>query len=108
VEHERRLREKITILSLMELISSLPPHQRTIALGTVAERTKLPLDGVEFLLMKVGGGRWVVVGGGGGVGGGGRVGGWVRELVFSAACMCAACMCAAGSPHGSPAASIST
>jgi hypothetical protein len=72
VEHERRLREKITILCLMELISSLPPHQRTIALGTVAERTKLPLDGVEFLLMKVGG---VVVSGGvvraGGCGGAG-------------------------------------
>lgn len=53
VAHERRLREKITILCLMELISSLPPDQRTIALSTVAERTKLPLDGVEFLLMKV-------------------------------------------------------
>ncbi|KAL4859894.1 26S proteasome non-ATPase regulatory subunit 13 A [Chlorella vulgaris] len=52
VAHERRLREKITILCLMELISSLPPDQRTIALSTVAERTKLPLDGVEFLLMK--------------------------------------------------------
>ena len=52
VEHERRLREKITILCLTELIGSLPPDQRTIALSTVAERTKLPLDGVEFLLMK--------------------------------------------------------
>ncbi|KAI3438613.1 hypothetical protein D9Q98_001036 [Chlorella vulgaris] len=52
VAHERRLREKITILCLMELISSLPPDQRTIALSTVAERTKLPLAGVEFLLMK--------------------------------------------------------
>ncbi len=36
-----------------ELISSLPPDQRTIALSTIADRTKLPLDGVEFLLMKV-------------------------------------------------------
>ncbi|KAI7844347.1 hypothetical protein COHA_002145 [Chlorella ohadii] len=59
VAHERRLREKITILCLMvsavvvvELISSLPPDQRTIALSTIADRTKLPLDGVEFLLMK--------------------------------------------------------
>jgi hypothetical protein len=54
VAHERRLREKITILCLMELISGLPPDRRTVALSTVAERTKLPLDGVEFLLMKVG------------------------------------------------------
>lgn len=53
VAHERRLREKITILCLMELISSLPPDRRTIALSTVADCTKLPLDGVEFLLMKV-------------------------------------------------------
>ncbi|KAL4425759.1 hypothetical protein ABPG75_009775 [Micractinium tetrahymenae] len=52
VAHERRLREKITILCLMELISSLPPDRRTIALADVAQRTKLPLDGVEFLLMK--------------------------------------------------------
>jgi 26S proteasome regulatory subunit N9 len=52
VEHERRLREKITILCLMDLISSVPPNQRTLALSTVAERTKLPPDGVEFLLMK--------------------------------------------------------
>lgn len=52
VEHERRLREKITILCLMEMISSLPPDRRTIALSDVAQRTKLPMDGVEFLLMK--------------------------------------------------------
>lgn len=52
VEHERRLREKITILCLLDLISSVPPDQRTLALSTVAERTKLPPDGVEFLLMK--------------------------------------------------------
>ncbi len=53
VAHERRLREKITILCLMELISGLPPDRRTVALADVAQRTKLPLDGVEFLLMKV-------------------------------------------------------
>lgn len=62
VTHERRLREKITILCLIELISTLPPDRRSIALGTIAERTKLPVDGVEFLLMKVGGtgllGQW--------------------------------------------------
>ncbi|PSC67973.1 26S proteasome non-ATPase regulatory subunit 13-like protein B, partial [Micractinium conductrix] len=52
VEHERRMREKITILCLMEMVSNLPPESRTIALADVAQRTKLPMDGVEFLLMK--------------------------------------------------------
>eukprot|EP00897_Mesotaenium_endlicherianum_P009535 jgi/Mesen1/860/ME000114S10940 len=52
VENERRLREKITILSLMELIFSRPSEDRTIPLSVIAERTKLPLDGVELLLMK--------------------------------------------------------
>ena len=107
VAHERKLREKVTILCLMELISrrapplspshsllpalghasarecvraapasqptpptlcppppapppppprcSLPPDGRTVPLSLIAERTKLPSDGVEFLLMKVGG-----------------------------------------------------
>lgn len=52
VSHERKLREKITVLSLMELVNSLPADSRRIALSTIADRTKLPLDGVEFLLMK--------------------------------------------------------
>lgn len=52
VQKERQLREKITILSLMELIFSLPTTERAIPLKTIAERTKLPLDGVEMLLMK--------------------------------------------------------
>jgi 26S proteasome regulatory subunit N9 len=52
VAHERRLREKITVLSLMELVNSLPADSRRIPLSAIAERTKLPLDGVEFLLMK--------------------------------------------------------
>lgn len=39
----------------MEMVSNLPPESRTIALADVAQRTKLPMDGVEFLLMKVGG-----------------------------------------------------
>lgn len=54
VAHERRLREKITILCLMELISGLPPDARSLPLQAIADATKLPLDGVEFLLMKVG------------------------------------------------------
>ena len=52
VAHERRLREKITVLSLMELVNSLPADSRRIPLSAIADRTKLPMDGVEFLLMK--------------------------------------------------------
>lgn len=52
VAHERALREKITILCLMELIFSLPAEQRTIPLTTIGQRTRLSVDGVEFLLMK--------------------------------------------------------
>ncbi|KAK9812588.1 hypothetical protein WJX73_010771 [Symbiochloris irregularis] len=52
VQNERKLREKITILCLMELIFSLPAEQRTIPLSAIGQRTRLGLDGVEFLLMK--------------------------------------------------------
>lgn len=52
VQNERRLREKITIMCLMELVSSLPAEDRCIPLQAIAERTKLSIDGVEFLLMK--------------------------------------------------------
>ena len=36
----------------MHLLCSLPAHQRTIELEAIAARTKLAVDGVEFLLMK--------------------------------------------------------
>lgn len=39
-------------MCLLELVSGLPPDRRTVPLALVAERTKLPADGVEFLLMK--------------------------------------------------------
>lgn len=52
VAHERLLREKITILALMEIIARLPSDSRNISLQAIAERTKLSVDGVEFLLMK--------------------------------------------------------
>ncbi len=55
VANERRLREKITLMCLMEMISSLPAENRNIALPAIAQQTKLDVDGVEFLLMKVGG-----------------------------------------------------
>lgn len=38
--------------SLLELISSLPPDDRKVSLSTIGARTKLDIDGVEFLLMK--------------------------------------------------------
>ena len=52
VVHERRLREKITVSSLIELVADLPPEGRSVPLSAIADRTKLPMDGVEFLLMK--------------------------------------------------------
>ncbi|KAL0020349.1 hypothetical protein WJX79_001253 [Trebouxia sp. C0005] len=51
-ENVHQLRQKITILCLMELIFSLPAQERTISLETIGQRTKLEVDGVEFLLMK--------------------------------------------------------
>merc|ERR1712232_752126 len=51
-EHARELREKITILALMEVIFGMPAEERVIELSTIAEKTKLTIDGVEFLLMK--------------------------------------------------------
>jgi len=52
VANERQLREKVTIACLINLISDLPPEHRRIPLATIAQRTKLSVDGVEFLLMK--------------------------------------------------------
>jgi 26S proteasome regulatory subunit N9 len=42
----------VTISCLINLISDLPPEHRRIPLATIAQRTKLSVDGVEFLLMK--------------------------------------------------------
>lgn len=52
VEHERRLREKVTVAALLELLHATPPEARAVPLEAISARTKLPLDGVEFLLMK--------------------------------------------------------
>eukprot|EP00898_Chlorokybus_atmophyticus_P000432 jgi/Chlat1/138/Chrsp1S00227 len=52
VQNQQRLREKITILSLLELVFSRPAEDRTIALSTIAQQTKLSLEDVELLLMK--------------------------------------------------------
>ena len=52
VANERKLREKITILSLLQIIFHLPADHREISLSDIAAKTKLTIDGVEYLLMK--------------------------------------------------------
>jgi len=52
VANERKLREKITILSLLQIIFHLPAEHREISLSDIAAKTKLTKDGVEYLLMK--------------------------------------------------------
>ncbi|CDP11711.1 unnamed protein product [Coffea canephora] len=52
VQNEKKLMEKINILCLMEIIFSRPSEDRTIPLSLIAERTKLSVEDVEFLLMK--------------------------------------------------------
>ncbi|KAF8369484.1 hypothetical protein HHK36_032501 [Tetracentron sinense] len=52
VENEKKLLEKINILCLMEIIFSRPSEERTIPLTIIAERTKLSIEDVEYLLMK--------------------------------------------------------
>ncbi|XP_057478246.1 26S proteasome non-ATPase regulatory subunit 13 homolog A-like isoform X2 [Actinidia eriantha] len=52
VENEKKLLEKINILCLMEIIFSRPSEDRTIPLRIIAERTKLDVEDVEYLLMK--------------------------------------------------------
>lgn len=52
VAEERKLREKITILALMEIIARLPHDEHVVQMKSIAERTKLSADGAEFLVMK--------------------------------------------------------
>ena len=52
VAHERKLREKITILCLLRIVFAAPADEREIDMETIAQRTKLTVDGVEYLLMK--------------------------------------------------------
>ncbi|RVW80560.1 26S proteasome non-ATPase regulatory subunit 13-like B [Vitis vinifera] len=52
VQNEKKLLEKINILCLMEIIFSRPSEDRTIPLNIIAERTKLSVEDVEYLLMK--------------------------------------------------------
>lgn len=52
VENEKKLLEKINILCLMEIIFSRPSEDRTVPLSIIADRTKLSIEDVEYLLMK--------------------------------------------------------
>ncbi|KAL2518463.1 26S proteasome non-ATPase regulatory subunit 13A [Abeliophyllum distichum] len=52
VQNEKNLLEKINILCLMETIFSRPSEDRTIPLSVIAERTKITVEDVEYLLMK--------------------------------------------------------
>jgi len=52
VANERKLLEKINILCLMEIIFNRSAEDRTIPLNVIAERTRLSIEDVEYLLMK--------------------------------------------------------
>ncbi|XP_073154556.1 26S proteasome non-ATPase regulatory subunit 13 homolog B [Henckelia pumila] len=52
VQNEKKLLEKINILCLMEIIFSRSSDDRTIPLSVIADRTKLTVEDVEYLLMK--------------------------------------------------------
>jgi len=48
----QRLKEKISILALMELVFKRPSEDRKISFPIIAEATQLPFDEVELLVMK--------------------------------------------------------
>ncbi|EKX31540.1 26S proteasome regulatory complex, subunit RPN9 [Guillardia theta CCMP2712] len=52
IGNAQRLREKIRIFALLELLRDIPADSRTVSFAPIAERTKLPEDEVELLVMK--------------------------------------------------------
>lgn len=52
IANGKMLLEKMTILSLMEIIFRRPSEDRTIPLSSIAYETKLSIGDVEYLLMK--------------------------------------------------------
>eukprot|EP00285_Hemiselmis_virescens_P005840 CAMPEP_0173384904 /NCGR_PEP_ID=MMETSP1356-20130122/7496_1 /TAXON_ID=77927 ORGANISM="Hemiselmis virescens, Strain PCC157" /NCGR_SAMPLE_ID=MMETSP1356 /ASSEMBLY_ACC=CAM_ASM_000847 /LENGTH=398 /DNA_ID=CAMNT_0014340495 /DNA_START=54 /DNA_END=1250 /DNA_ORIENTATION=+ len=50
--NQQSLREKIRIFALMELLRDIPADSRTVSFKRIADRTALPEDEVELLLMK--------------------------------------------------------
>ncbi|KAG5670690.1 hypothetical protein PVAND_000937 [Polypedilum vanderplanki] len=49
---ETKLRQKISLLCLMEMTFKRPANNRTITFAEIAEETRLPLKEVELLIMK--------------------------------------------------------
>jgi 26S proteasome regulatory subunit N9 len=52
VANSQRLREKIRIFALMQLVREMPAHSRTLPFADIATRTSLPEEEVELLLMR--------------------------------------------------------
>jgi len=52
INNEQLLREKIHLSALLALIFSRPPHSRTLEFDLIARETRLPVDEVEYLVMK--------------------------------------------------------
>ena len=46
------LQQKIHLAALLSLIFSRPPHSRTLPFDLIAQETRLPVDEVEYLVMK--------------------------------------------------------
>jgi 26S proteasome regulatory subunit N9 len=46
------LKQKITLMAVMEMVFQRNPHDRTLAFSEIAAATSLPLDQVEWVLMK--------------------------------------------------------
>ena len=46
------LQEKIHLSALLALIFSRPPHSRTLPFELIAKETRLPINEVEYLVMK--------------------------------------------------------
>ncbi|CAM9600114.1 unnamed protein product [Chrysoparadoxa australica] len=52
VNREAFVKEKIALLCLMNMVFERPSHQRIIPFAKIAEGAKLPLDQVEWLIMR--------------------------------------------------------
>jgi len=52
ISRKEFMKEKVVLLSFMNLIFEKPPHERTITFEEIAERGKMPLDLVENLVMR--------------------------------------------------------
>jgi len=46
------VKQKVVLLSLMTMVFERPAHERAVSFAAIAERTKLPLDQVEWVVMR--------------------------------------------------------